>query len=71
MPKNNQEVKLIVSVARDMGIKMSNRLATKASDALSSIEGRALDIPSIEAFLRLYSDPTGERAVRNVMQVAA
>lgn len=67
MPKNNQEVKLIMSVARDMGIRMSNRMASKASMAMDRIDDRKLEIPDIEAFLRFYSDPTGETAIKHAM----
>lgn len=65
MPKNT-EVKLIQSVARDMGIRLSNRLATTVANAMDCIEERALNVPEIEAYLRLWSDPTGEKAARNV-----
>ena len=71
MPKNNPPVKLIKSVALDMGIKISNRVASKASLMMDKIEDAAEQISEIEAFLRFYSDPTGETAVRNVMKVAA
>lgn len=70
MPKNNPPVKLIQSVARDMGIKISSRVAAKASMLLDRIEDAAEQLHEIEAFLRLYSDPTGERAVRNVINGA-
>lgn len=65
MPKNT-EIKLIRSVAKSAGIRLSNRMATVASLAMDRAEDRALTIPEIERFLHLWADPTGETAARNV-----
>lgn len=70
MPKNSQ-IRLIQSVAKDMGVRLSSRMAVKVDAAMDRIEDAALTVPEIEAYLHLWSDPTGERAVRNVMAAAA
>lgn len=50
-----------------MGIKLSSRAANKALGQMDRIEDRKLEVPDIEAFLRFYSDPTGETAVKHAM----
>lgn len=65
MPKNT-EIKLIQSVAKSAGVRLSSRMAVKAAAAMDHMEDRALTIPEIERFLHLWADPTGETAARNV-----
>lgn len=65
MPKNS-EIRLIQSVAKDAGIRLSSRMAVKASAAMDRMGDDALTIPEIEAYLHLWSDPTGETAAKNV-----
>lgn len=62
----NSEIRLIQSVAKGAGIRLSSRMAVKASAAMDRVEDRALTIPEIERFLHLWADPTGETAARNV-----